>query len=152
MTIERKKRSIGVSIFGWIFISYSITTFISMFLLRTRLSQYETKHFILPESYYYVVQSHSAIEFIICLITGIGLLKLRSWARTLVFFQTFFYSIYSTIFFFVYTSNYTIPYFLDTDRSTFVLYATVPNSIIWLLFVIYFFNRASVKKQFIKSS
>jgi hypothetical protein len=151
MTTKHKKRSIGVSIFAWIFISYSITTFISMFLLRSRLSEYETKHFILPESYYYVVQSHSAIEFIICLITGVGLLRLLSWARILAFFQTCYYFVYCTVFFFVYTSNYTIPYFRATGRSAFLLYSTIPNSIIWLLFTVYFFNRASVKKQFIKN-
>jgi hypothetical protein len=146
--MESKRRSIGVSIFGWLNILGSIGAFISIFFLKWRLSEYEKNQFVLPDSYYYVVQSHSVVEVIICLIVGIGLLKLIQWARMLAIIQSFLYVAYNLIFFFVFTHNYTIPYFSDTGRSTFLLYTSIPNSVFWLLFVVYFFNRASVKKQF----
>lgn len=148
--MEPKQRSIGISILGWINILGSIIALISIFLFKSRLSEYKKNHFELPDSYYYVVQSHYAIEFIICLIVGIGLLKLLPWARVLAVIQSFLYFAYNIIFFFVFTYNYTIPYFSDTGRSTFLLYASIPNSVVWLLFVVYFFNRASAKKQFVE--
>ena len=148
MDIEPKKRSIGVSLFGWAYIVGAIGALISMFFLKSRLSEYAAKHFDLPESYYYVVQTHYAIEFLFCLIIGVGLLKLIPRALFLVVIQSLFYFMYSAIFFIVYTYNYTIPYFLKTGRPTFILYVWIPISIIWIVFVVYFFNRASVKIQF----
>ena len=109
---------------------------------------YEAKHFALPASYYYVVQIYSITNVIAYLIVGIGLIKTLRWARLLVIIWTVATFLYAMIFFFVYTNKHTIPYFINTDLPVHILYARPILAIIWVVFVLYYFNRKAIKVQF----
>jgi len=145
-----KKRSKGVTIFAWFYISGSFISIYSILILKSKLTSYQETHFILPDSYYYVVQGHSIIFAIAGLIIGIGLLKLLKWARLLSIIIIIADFICSIIFYLLYTQPYIISYSIKTNRPVVIFYLLFVN-IINLLYtgmVIYFFTRPKVKEQF----
>lgn len=146
--MDKKKRSKGITIVAWLFIIASVSAIIGALILKTRLSIYESKHFILPASYYYVVQICSIVNAVIYLVIGIGLLKILRWARSLAITWTIVNFIYAMGFFYMYTYQYTIPYYVSTDRPVHILYAGPLFSICWIVFVLFYFNRETIKVQF----
>ena len=143
-----KKRSKGITLFAWFYLIGSFLIIPAILTMKVRLAAYQATHFILPDSYYYVVQCYYIIGATIGLITGIGLLKLWRWARFLPIISAILGYIYSIIFHSVYTSPYTIPYFVQENKPIFMLYITHTIGLLWLAIIIYFFTRPKVKEQF----
>ena len=146
MTVS--KTPIGVKIFGWLYIIGALMAIFGIFTLKGRLITYESKHFELPFSYYYVVQSFCVVNIAAGLTLGIGLLKTKPWARIYVIIWAIICLLYSVIFFFTYTYRYTIPYLINIERSVVIHYALLIFPFLWVAFVFYYFNRPRVKKQF----
>ncbi len=143
-----KKRSKGVTIFALLSFLGFFVSILNALTLRNRLIAYETTHFILPNSYYYVVQTYHIISAILCLIAGIGLWRLLKWVRMFNIVISILFFIYGIIFYLLYTRPYTIPYFIKTNRPTYFLYIGPIIGFLWVLIIIYFFTRPKVKEQF----
>ena len=142
------KTPIGVKIFGWLYIIGALMAIFGISTLKGRLMAYESKHFELPFSYYFVVQSFCVVNIAAGLTLGIGLLKTKHWARIYVIIWAKICLLYSVIFFFTYTYRYTIPYLINIERSVVIHYALLIFPFLWVAFVCYYFNRPRVKKQF----
>ncbi len=146
--MSQTKRSKGVTLLGWLFIISSLMAIVSLITLKNRLIAYEAAHFDLPGTYYYVVQSFTVLNMIVSLIAGVGLLKTMIWARILTIGWTIASFLYNIGFYFVYTQQYTIPYFLSIGKPVFILYLKLIIGLLWTVFICHYFNRSNVKVQF----
>lgn len=142
------KKPIGIKLLGWLYIIGAVIAIFGIFTLKGRLLTYESKHFKLPFSYYYVVQSFTVMNIVAGLTLGIGLLKTKPWARVYVIIWAIICWLYTVVFFFIYTNRYTIPYLKSIERSVIIHYALLVISISWVALVYYYLNRPKVKKQF----
>jgi len=166
-----KKRSIGVSIFGWWYVIggiLGILNFPLMLIMRMMPTQGNTffmKQFTGNFYLFYVL-----VMTIVSLITGIGILKLKQWARKLIIIICVigvFYSIFvsaniathSSEFVEASMSSHTMP--KDTPPETLAAIKSFTQAIMiismiagmvfgvgFAIFVIWFFMRKSVREQF----
>lgn len=148
-----KKRSIGVTIFAWLYLSNVLICILVILTTRSRsLAWQEETQILLPGGYYMLAQSQAIINSIVCLISGIGLLKLLKWARGFIVIVTIIHYFYGIALYFLYTRTYIIPAFAKANRQ--MVFSGVITGIVWILgllwvvFVVYYFTRPKVKEQF----
>lgn len=126
-----KKRSKGITIFGWIYILFSVCG------LMTLIAGILEGQGIL---YIFAM----LVEIILFLAIGIGLLKLKEWARKFV--------VYSNIIVILLFISRTIWLYVVSPESPLfpigimAIFTAVPI----LLLIIYFFTRPKVREQFKK--
>lgn len=169
-----KKRSIGVSIFGWWYLIAGAIGFLSFPMLlimrvaSTFLPQKDTVFMKQFTGNFYLL--YALVMSIVTLIAGIGLLKLKPWARKLIIIICIAGMIYSVFFsasMLMHSSEFvemsmsssTLP--SDTSLETLAAVKSFTQGIMivsmiigmvfgagFLIFVIWFFMRKSVREQF----
>ena len=142
-----KRISTGIILFAWLYLLSGLGCISGIITLKSKLVAYPNLY---PSSYYYVTQCSNVIGLIIYLLAGIGLLKLLKWARIFTIVINILSTIFYTITFFIYARPYLIPDLMRLNRDKAVLFNNVAPIMgyAWLLFVIYYFTRPTVKQQF----
>ncbi len=120
------KRSIGITIFGWSMIVLSFFSSFSFF-----------KTFPLQKGAFLYL---SIIYFLSLLFIGIGILKLERWARILLFWLVAIKI--------VDISFKAVPYLLK-PHTKIIGFVDIIGILVTGAFVFWFFNRKSIKEQFI---
>jgi len=140
--IMKEKRSKGVTIFGWLGILGSATLLHNLFTIDKRITAWEVRHYVLPESYSIIVKSYGAFSVVAYLIAGISLLKLLKWARVYNIALAIIGSIYSAGLLLIYTAPH-----IYSQNPHAIIFALSLNLLV-LGLIIYFFTRPKVKEQF----
>ncbi len=169
-----KKRSIGVSIFGWWYLiagAIGVLSFPMLLIMRAASAFLPQKDVIFMKQFtgnFYLL--YALVMSIATLITAIGILKLKSWARKLIIIICIVGTVYS-VFFSASTlmhssefvemsmSSNTLP--KDTSPETLTAIKSFTQAVMivsmiigivfgagFLIFVIWFFMRKSVREQF----
>lgn len=157
--IMEKKRSIGVTIFGILFILGSLFQ-----MLGLKVADYKFMFQPLPEKIILIRYFISVAVLILGVITGIGLLRLKNIFRKMALFLGFF-TLYTYILespFFVFKN---MPEYVEQQFISIASTGAIPESIIYAILwtsiivslvidfgfaggLIYFFTRPKVKEQF----
>jgi hypothetical protein len=169
-----KKRSIGVSIFGWWYAivgGFGILSFPVLLIMRAASNALPPKDVIFMKQFagtFYLL--YALAMSIATLVAGIGILKLKSWARKLLIIiciigmvYSVFYSVnilmHSSEFVEASLSSNTLPSNTSPETLTAIKSFTQAIMIVstfigiifgigFLIFVLWFFMRKSVKEQF----
>lgn len=129
-----KKRSIGVTMFGWILILYSIVGLIKRALFLVNWDFHKG----------FPLEVTSDWILVLFLIAGVGLVKLKNWGRRLVILaaliKLFFYlkSLYLAF----------TPAYKNATGITISFWISIAIFGIIYLLIIYYFTRPKVKEQF----
>lgn len=127
----QRRRSLGITIFGWYFIVNGVSYFLILLILIFSKMPVEKMLFIVNEMSPGPSQPLIAIGMIFL---GNGLLDLREWARKLTLWFSGF-AIFATI----------ISFLLDAKKFN---HSYVIFSLIVIVAAFYFFTRQKVKEQF----
>ena len=126
-----KRRSRGITIFGWIFIIFSILGLLDFGRRPGLLNDF------------WLI--YSFLTAALNLVAGIFILRLREWARRLVIIVRIL-AIINTV-----TSWLSALHWAQTKEFTPVtLYLSFFFYIVWSVVVIFFFTRPQVREQFVK--
>lgn len=146
--MEKHKRSIGVTILGWLYIIAGFYAIFNIVTIRSKVTMYEINLYSFPSNYYWVVRISSIAFTVALIILGIGLLKTLNWARLLTLVTEIERFIYNIVFFIVYIHGYMMPYLVRIGKTSSILYAVLIFPVAWLIFILCFLNRPNIKKQF----
>lgn len=130
--INNKKRSIGVSIFGIIFIILGILLFVDLYISFKNIPLEVIKYF----PYFHLLMSPFLILYSsLYIICGIGILRLRFWARYIIIVLL--------------VSSFMSPLnqALIFGGQSLNIRAILAHFVI-VFFILWFFTRAKIKKQF----
>lgn len=132
-----KKRAVGVTIFGIYAIFVSIVILFTFFKIRKSFDYLIDTHIFSKELLEYTIISSPILSFL-SLISGIGILKLKSWGKNILIGLAVYNLLGKFIMIYVGISQKT-----PAGRPiSVVLYFIVYG------YIIYFFTRPNVKEQF----
>jgi len=169
-----KKRSIGVSIFGWWYTIGGIIGFLSfpmLLMMRAASNFFPQKDAIYTKQFtgnFYLL--YALVMTVATLTAGIGILKLKSWARKLIIIVCIggmVYSVFFSVNMLTHSSEFveaslpsntfpsnTSPEALTAIKSftqAILIGSTILGMVFgvgFVIFIIWFFMRKSVKEQF----
>lgn len=169
-----KKRSIGVSIFGWWYTiagGFALLSFPVLLIMKAACRLFPQQNMIFMKQFtgsFYLF--YAFIISITTLVAGIGILRLKPWARKLIIIVSaigMFYSVYFSVNMAVHSSEFidmsmasgNLP--KDTSVETLAAVKAFTQGIMvvsmfigmlfnagFIIFVLWFFMRKSVKEQF----